>query len=83
MTLEQAWNLIESLNDDANEKSKNLWLSKDVDVAIRYQSEYFKNNFLDMGYDQKQEIIHWIKNDEEFQDYVKCLAGNDFIINLF
>lgn len=83
MTLQEIWNLVESLNDTAKEKAKDLWLSDDIDSAISYQTECFKDAFLKLEQVQQQAIIQWAKKDDEFQDYIKCLAGNDFIIDHF
>jgi hypothetical protein len=77
MTLEQAWNLVESLSDDANQQSKNLWLSNDLGTAIRYQTMCFNKNFLKLDDAQQQIIRYWISNDDEFQDYFKCLSENE------
>lgn len=73
MTLEEAWNLIELLNDDANQKSKNFWNS-DISEAVRYQAVCFKENFLRLDKAQQNSIQYWIDNDDEFQDYFKCLS---------
>lgn len=77
MTLEQAWNLLESLNDDANQKSKDLWRLDNVSAAIHYQSVCFKKNFLELDNNQQQLIQYWISKDDEFQDYFKCLSGDE------
>jgi hypothetical protein len=77
MTLEQAWNLLESLNDDANQKSKSIWLSNDISKAIRFQSSYFKHSLLELDNDKQQMIQYWIEKDDEFKDYFKCLSENE------
>lgn len=77
MTLENAWNLLESLNDDANKKSKDIWNS-DVDEAIRYQSSCFRENFLRLDKHQQKLIIGFIKTDDEFRDYFECLSSDMF-----
>jgi hypothetical protein len=76
MTLEQAWNLLELLNDDANQKSKDLWQSADIIAAIHHQSGCFKKNFLELENAQQQLIQYWILKDDEFQDYFRCLSGD-------
>jgi hypothetical protein len=77
MTLEQAWNLLGALNDDANHQSKDLWVSEDIAKATRYQSSCFKRNLLALDNNQQQLIQFWIENDDEFQDYFKCLVGDE------
>jgi hypothetical protein len=77
MTLEQAWHLLELLNEDANQKSKDLWTSDNITAAIHYQSACFRKNLLELDNNQQQLIQHWINHDDEFQDYFKCLAGNE------
>ncbi len=75
MTLEQAWNLLGLLNEDANHQAKAFWLSNDISAAIRYQSACFRKNLSELDKDKQQLIRDWIKNDDEFQDYFKCLSG--------
>jgi hypothetical protein len=82
ISLEEAWNLLESLNDDANQKTRDLWDSANEQAAIRQQSECFRNNFLNLDNDKQQAIRYWINKDDEFQDYFKCLSGKDFITSL-
>ena len=40
-----------------------------------------RNSFLNLDKDKQQAICYWI-NDDEFRDYFKCLAGDDFITSL-
>lgn len=82
ITLHEAWNLLDSLNDDANCKVTSFWNSLDWQQAMLNQSFHFKNNFLNLDDFQKQSIIFWIKHDDEFKDYFECLSGEDFINNL-
>jgi hypothetical protein len=77
MTLEQAWNLIEHLNYDANRRSKDLWLSYKFSEAVSFQAACFRKNFLDLDKTHQELIQHWINTDDEFQDYFKCLSGNE------
>lgn len=74
MTLEETWNLVESLNEDANQKSKDIWCC-DVDEAIRYQARCFRENVLSLDPVQQNIIQYWIDHDDEFQDYFKCLSA--------
>lgn len=82
ISLQDAWNLLEYLNEDANQKTKDLWNSKDEEYAIQQQSACFRNNFLNLNNSQQMEIMYWLNNDDEFQDYFKCLSGKDFITSL-
>jgi hypothetical protein len=82
ISLEEAWNLLESLNDDANQKTRDLWNSSNEQAAIHHQSECFRNNFLNLDNGKQQAIRYWINKDDEFQDYFKCLSGKDFITSL-
>jgi len=77
MTLEQAWHLLELLNDDANQQSKDLWLSADLAKATRHQSACFRKSFLELDKNQQQLIQYWIEKDDEFQDYFKCLFADE------
>jgi len=77
MTLEQAWHLLELLNENANQKSKDFWLSADFNKAVCYQSSCFKKNLLELDETRQKSIQYWIENDDEFLDYFKCLAGDE------
>jgi len=74
MTLEQAWTLIERLNDDANQKTKSLWMSTDFIKARHHQSAIFRKNFSELDSTQQRSIQYWIDSDDEFNDYFKCLS---------
>jgi hypothetical protein len=82
ISLEEAWSLLESLNDDANQKTRDLWDSANEHAAIQHQSDCFRNNFLNLDNGKQQAICYWINKDDEFQDYFKCLSGKDFITSL-
>jgi hypothetical protein len=81
ISLEDAWDLLESLNHDANQKTRDLWNSVNHQEAILQQSAFFRNSFLNLDKDKQQAICYWI-NDDEFRDYFKCLSGDDFITSL-
>jgi hypothetical protein len=82
ISLEEAWSLLEILNDNANQKTRDFWNSVNEQEAIRQQSECFRNNFLNLDNSKQQAIRYWIYKDDEFQDYFKCLSGKDFITSL-
>jgi hypothetical protein len=77
MTLDQAWIILESLNDDANQQARKFWASNNFDKAICYQSGCFRKNFLELDKEQKDLIQYWLSVDDEFQDYFKCLSGDE------
>lgn len=77
MTLEEAWRLVENINDIANEQSKVCWLSGDIKDAVKYQSICFRKNFDALETVQQQLIIDWTKKDDEFLDYFMCLFGKE------
>jgi hypothetical protein len=79
ITLQTAWSILESLNENANQKTKDIWNFKDEQDAIQQQSACFRNNFLNLDSMQQTAILYWLNNDDEFQDYFKCLSGKDFI----
>jgi len=81
MTLEQAWNLLESLNDSANQQASELWLANNLAEAISYQSACFRKKCLELDATQQQLVQHWISNDDEFQDYFKCLSGVNNVVD--
>jgi hypothetical protein len=82
ITLHEAWILLESLNDDANQKTKYIWNSKQEQDAIQQQSDCFRTNILNLDSGHRTAILYWLNNDDEFQDYFRCLSGKDFITSL-
>lgn len=82
ISLEEAWILLESFNDVANQKTQHIWNSSDLKQAIQQQSDCFKDIFLNLDKDRQQAIYYWIEHDDEFRDYFTCLSGNDFITSL-
>lgn len=82
MTLEKSWILLDHLNDKANQIAEDVWSSNDINSAIFYQSTCLRKLFLELDDSQKQSIQYWIKHDDEFLDYVKCLLGEEFTKDL-
>lgn len=82
ISLQTAWDILESLNEDANLKTKDIWNVKNEQDAIQQQSACFRNNFANLDNSQRTAILYWLTNDDEFQDYFKCLSGKDFITSL-
>lgn len=74
MKLEEAWNLIECLNDKANHDSSKLWAT-DINQAIQYQNLRFQEYFLELDNTTQQSILYWLK-DDEFLDYFNSLSNN-------
>jgi hypothetical protein len=77
ITLEEAWKILESLNDDANQCAKSIWESGNEKEAILKQSFYFRDIFLNLNNELRQLIVYWVEHDDEFQDYFKCLSGDE------
>ena len=74
MRLQEAWNLIESLNNTAN-------LKVDSEVnndqqSILNQSQCFRDLFLELDDDDQFAINQWLNEDAEFYDYFACLSNN-------
>ena len=74
--LQTAWNLIESINENANRRTHNDWTVQNYLKAIELQSECFRNLILELSTQQKKGILHWYNTDDEFKDYFKCLSNN-------
>jgi len=79
MTLEQAWKLLEFLNENANDESKILWMSSNIDRAANYQAECFRKSFSGLDKMQRLQIQKWIEQDAELRDYFECLSDNMII----
>jgi hypothetical protein len=81
MSLEHTWILLESVNYDANQKTQDSWnLATNVNLqqnAIQEQSACFRSIFKNFPKVQRQEILYWLYRDDEFQDYFKCLFGEE------
>jgi len=81
MSLEHTWILLESINDNANQKTQDSWnLATNINLqhdAIQAQSACFRNIFKNLIEAQRREILYWLYQDDEFQDYFKCLFGEE------
>jgi|TARA_B110000914_G_scaffold170790_1_gene151464 hypothetical protein len=78
INLQEAWKLVETLNDRANQQTS--W--EDIDQAISMQSQYFKNSVEQLDNDSQLAIKYWLQQDAEFYDYFNCLSNNmimDFV----
>lgn len=82
MTLENVWRVIDNLNEKANIKVEDMWLRQNAKEAMHCQSQYFIQFLKEMDDDTKKQIIFWINDDAEFEDFLICLAGNNDIINI-
>lgn len=79
MELEQTWNLIELLNDDANSQCKNLWKYGQINDAVCKQTQCFRENLSNLNNEQLDSIKYWLQRDTEFCDYFNCLSNNMII----
>jgi hypothetical protein len=82
ISLEQAWHILDSLNELSNQQTKDFWNRSNEQEAIHQQSICFRNNFLNLDKSEQEAIRYWIIQDDEFQDCFKCFSGNDFITSL-
>lgn len=76
MKLEEVWSLIETINNAANQMSKDLWTSNNVNDAIDYQTTCFRQKFLELDKRQQQAIQRWTERDAELHDYFNLLSNN-------
>lgn len=86
MTIDEAWDLINALNDDAHGYAWDLWIESDEaedeeeaetlrEDASNAQAEYFRDLLNDLESDARDAIFHYAKTDEEFKDQFECYYG--------
>ena len=86
MTIDEAWDLINALNDDAHGYAWDLWIESDEaedeeeaetlrDDASNAQAEYFRDLLNDLESDVRDAIFHYAKTDEDFKDQFECYYG--------
>lgn len=96
-TLEETFDLINQLNDEAHTDSYESWTKADNaedsddedqdpeylrELASEEQSEYFRDYFYDLDVEDQEAIKHWLNNDEDFKEQFQCYFGyEDFIAN--
>ncbi len=91
-TLEQAWDIIETLNRDAYDYSLDWWLEADEvqdngddelaeDLrcsASEEQAEYFRDSYDDLTEEDKEVIKYWIQHDKDFREQFQTYYGDHF-----
>jgi hypothetical protein len=75
MTLEEAWKLLGSINDIANQLAVDQWAASDIEAAVTWQTIHFQKQLIELDKERQNAIQYWYNNDDEFQDYFKCLIG--------
>lgn len=91
-TLDEIWDLVESLNNEAHNDAWDSWVqadeaetSDDEDADPEYlrelasdeQAEYFRNSVADLDPEDRAAIQHWIANDDTFSEQFRCYYGYD------
>lgn len=94
--LEETYGLVYWLNEEAHSLSYDIWKESDdlmdedweaaeelrEDASIM-QSTYFREQYLELSNDDKESIIHWLKNDEDFKDEFTTFFGETEFENNF
>lgn len=86
MTIDEAWDLINALNDDAHGYAWDLWIESDEaedeeeaetlrEDASLAQQEYFRDLFDDLDEEVRLDIEAYCMTDEDFKDQFECYYG--------
>jgi hypothetical protein len=70
--------LMESEEEDAEEKAEEL-----RDEASAEQAEHFRNFYFQLDKIDKSSVDHWIKNNEDFRDEFKGFFGEEEFFDEF
>lgn len=90
-TLEEVWDIIESLNEDAHSDAWDSWIAademeesdEDSDVTAEQlreeasdeQAGYFRQGYWALSEEDQEAIRHWLKDDEIFKDQFSSWFG--------
>ena len=88
MTVDEAYRIIENLNEEAHSLSWDTWIAADMVIdsveaeemredASAEQASYFRENFVDLKEEERLAVEHYIKTDKEFQEQFKDWYGWD------
>ena len=89
-TIDEAWDIIESINADAYNETLHLWIEADrvedegeggeaEDMrcdAAEEQAECFRDGYDDLSDEDKNVIKHWMQHDEDFRDQFLTYYGD-------
>ena len=85
LTIDQAWELIEELNERAHQEAWDLWIAADEteddneeelrEEASDAQREYFWDELADLPQDQYNAIFEYARIDEGFRDQFEAFNG--------
>ena len=92
-TLNEAWELIESMNGEAYRLAYDSWLAADAaeddeddwskaeemrEDASQEQAEYFRDEYGELSEEDRNTVDYWIKNDEDFREQFLAYYGDYF-----
>ena len=85
-TLDEVYDLIESLNNDAHSDSWDSWIAADDEDdyetaeemredASDEQAEYFREYFWELSEEDIESVRHWLEKDEDFREQFETWFG--------
>jgi hypothetical protein len=85
-SIDDAWEIIESLNSEAHSMAWDKWILSDEcedgeeaedlrEEASIYQRELFDEMFNDLPKKEKALVLKFVKEDKDFRDQFECYGG--------
>lgn len=87
-TLEQVYDILESINDQAHGRAWDTWTSADAEEddelaeelreeASAEQSDWFRNFYWQLSDEDRRAVVYWIIKDEDLADQFKTWYDPD------
>lgn len=87
-TLDQTYELVENLNEEAHQEAWDLWTQADDEDdyevaeelredASMFQSNAFREQFYRLSETDRSSVMHWLKEDKDFAEQFRDWFGHD------
>lgn len=83
ISIDEAWNIINSINDEAHGYAYAAWLEADEEddedlreEASNEQREHFQDLFEQLRVEVQEDIMHYAKSDHDFREQFECFYGD-------
>jgi hypothetical protein len=89
-TLEQVYEIVETLNEEAHQDAWDSWMSADEaeqndsdlaeelrEEASQEQATYFREGFYHLDDSDRDAVIHWLKHDDDFAEQFRDWFGHE------
>lgn len=94
-TVEQAWDIVEGLNNDAHDESWDSWIKAEEaeyeeadeeaedlrERASLEQAEYFRDGWYELNEEDRAIVEHWLRKDNDLREQFTTYFGEEEFAN--